>query len=115
MSHIVIHQYKLPKARVIVRILRLYFVFGIAGWFGNCIRIKCRPFNLSAARPESSATAFIRVRFACDRISSFTFWRAPPGKAGHSEIKTAAKEMHRADLPPKPGTEFLENGIGFEE
>jgi len=39
--------------------------------------------------------------------------RAPAGEAGHSEVKAAPEEMHRARLAEEAGAELLEDPIAI--
>jgi len=38
-------------------------------------------------------------------------WSGTPGEAGHCKIKTAPKEMDRADFPDIPGAKSIKHAI----
>src|ERR1022692_454714 len=90
---------------------RFHFLLAEARKLRRGIRIKRRTFNLAAARPESGADHFMRIRLARNRIGSRAFRGAPPRKARHTQIEAPQEKMHRTILADESCPEFLEDAV----
>src|SRR6267378_1466019 len=93
---VLVHQEKLTHLFVVKSFCRTHRVIAESRWLRRGIRIKCRVFNLSSARPEPNADDFVGIGFAVDIVSAGAFRRAPAGKSRYGHIKASPEKMHGA-------------------
>src|SRR5580700_9601405 len=90
---------------------RFHFLLSKPWRLRRRISIKGRAFNVPAARPESRADYFMRIRLAGNRIGSGTLRSAPPRKARHAQVKAPPEEMYRTFLADEACPKFLKDRV----
>src|ERR1700722_12781456 len=110
-THIVVHQQKLFHHRMVKSRVRLHFLTTKTSRLRRGVCIKCRAFDIAAARPQSRADHLMRIRLARNRIGSRTLRSPTTRKTRHAQVEAPPEKMHRTILADKACPEFLEDRV----
>src|SRR5580704_18015214 len=81
----------------------------------RCVGIERRIFDVSTARPESTADYFVRIGLASDQVRSLPRRSAASREAGNRQIEASPEEMHGAAFSDEVTTKLFEDRIGLRQ